>query len=281
MKENTDKGIQVSVIIPVYNRPHLAQEAVNSVLSQSKRPYEIMVIDDGSEEVSPYLADSKDITYIRTEHSGYPGKTRNIGVFHASGNWIAFLDSDDLWQPEKLEEQTAYILENPEYRICHTRELWLREGKEVSQKGQKHKRQGDVFSDALWKCIIGPSTVMLEKALYEEYRGFREDLEVAEDYELWLRICNTEQIGYIDKKLIIKRAGDWDQLSEKHGQIEIFRINALKELVDKKAFTPPRLEEASRVLAKKLRIYATGAEKRGRLEEAESYRALALQYASY
>ena len=145
----------------------------------------------------------------------------------------------------------------------------------VSQTSQRHKREGDIFEDSLVKCIIGPSTVIMKKELFEKQGGFREDLEIAEDYELWLRITADIPVAYIDEPLVIKRAGDWPQLSEKYGQIEIFRINALKELVERSFFKADKMALAKKVLAEKSRIYAAGCRKRGKASEALLYEELA------
>jgi hypothetical protein len=213
-----------------------------------------------------------------------PGFVRNRGAEAASGEYIAFLDSDDLWMPEKLEKQADLILRGKEenaagdagrMQICHTREKWVRSGRVISQSSQKHKREGDIFEDSLWKCIIGPSTVMMEKSLFESCGGFREDLEVAEDYELWLRVTAENYVDYLDEPLTIKQAGEWDQLSGKYGQIEIFRIKALQGLLESGFFKslddPEREKSARQVFEKKCMIYASGCRKRGRSEEAAFY----------
>jgi hypothetical protein len=95
-----------------------------------------------------------------------------------------------------------------------------------------------IFEDALKKCIIGPSTVLMEASLFREAGGFREDLEIAEDYELWLRITSRYSVAYLDEALTVKRAGHPGQLSEKYGSIEYFRIKALEPLVDSRWFDP-------------------------------------------
>jgi glycosyltransferase involved in cell wall biosynthesis len=274
----------ISVIIPTYNRLDLLEEALRSVLAQSLPPREIIVADDGSTDGTPgrveeLAAANPALRFLRLEHRGFPGRARNEGVRAARGRYLTFLDSDDLWKPEKLQKQLAFLAANPGVRVCHTRERWLRGGREVSQAGQGHRRSGDIFSDALKKCIIGPSTVMLERTLFDELGGFREDLEIAEDYELWLRLCAREQVGYIDDALTIKRAGHDDQLSEKYSQIEIFRIRGLKDLVDTGWFSEPRQgKEAAAELARKCRIYAAGCAKRGRADEARRFGGLAIRY---
>lgn len=272
----------VSVIIPVYNRFEMAKEAVVSVIGQTYRDLELIIVDDGSIDMTPllptYYADDLRVKYIRLTHSGMPGLVRNRGVDIAQGKYIAFLDSDDLWTAEKIDMQLKYLTKNPSCRIVHTRETWIRNGKTVSQAGFNHKRFGDIFQDALEKCIIGPSTVLMEKSLYSELGGFDEDLEIAEDYELWLRLCNSNFVGYIDKPLITKRAGHDDQLSEKYGQIEIFRIRGLQSLVEQKYFSPENQKLAEQELVRKCRIYAAGCRKRNKDDEAEIYQSVAARY---
>lgn len=267
----------ISVIIPCYNRTSLLKEAVISVFKQSFTSFELIIVDDCSEEnIEKAIAELQDETVFLPplrfislkKHSGMPGYVRNRGVEVANGEFVAFLDSDDLWENDKLEKQIAVLLER-KGSFCHTREKWVRQGKIISQSSQKHKREGDIFEDALWKCIIGPSTVMMKKLLFEKYGGFWEDIEVAEDYELWLRITSENSVLYIDEPLTIKRAGDWEQLSEKYGQIEIFRIKAIKNLLEKRFFSSMAEKEtlAKDIFAKKCAIYATGCRKRGKCEE--------------
>ncbi len=273
---------EVSVVIPVYNRYELLKEAVATVMGQGYTNFELIVVDDGSTDMTStmklYYKNDPRFMYRKIEHNGMPGFVRNIGAAMARGRYLAFLDSDDLWTGGKLEKQMEYLDENPGIRLVHTRERWMRKGREISQKSQNHKHSGMIFEDALFKCIIGPSTVLLEKQLFMETGGFREDLEVAEDYELWLRITDREQIGYIDSPLVTKRAGHGEQLSEKYGQIEIFRIRALLKLVETKYFTGLHMKKAREELARKCRIYAAGCRKRGRYEEGSRYEKLARRF---
>jgi len=310
---------RVSVIIPVYNRPGMAVEAVRSVLFQSYPYLECILVDDGSTEppkeaCAVFAADPR-FRCLRLEHTGMPGAARNRGVELARYDLIAFLDSDDIWLPEKLERQLALLRGGSDSAaadprslppLIHTREFWLRGANIISQKTQRHKRRGDVFEDALEKCMIGPSTVLMRRGVFEELGGFREDLEIAEDYEFWLRLTARYEVEYIDTPLVVKRAGHGEQLSEKYGQIEIFRIRGLHDLVRSGWFAgggrrmptePGRqsgledipepghaaragtLQElAAAELSRKAAIYAAGCRKRGRLEEAERYKKLAREY---
>ena len=271
----------VSVVVPTYNRAKLLAEAIDSVLAQSYPRIDLVVVDDGSTDESKRVVlqrfePDKRGRYIRIDHSGFPGKVRNYGVASSRGQYIAFLDSDDLWAPDKIERQLEYQIDSG-YRITHTREKWIRNGKTISQSGQRHRRIGDLYIDSLIKCVVGPSTVMMERTLFKETGGFRPDLEIAEDYEYWLRIAARHEFGYLDLPLTTKRAGHGDQLTEKYGHIEYFRIEALRRLVESEDFA--RLDREKVVAAKgelirKCEIYSAGARKRGRLDEARVYERL-------
>jgi len=279
----------ITAVIPVYNRPAQILEALDSVLSQTYRPLEIIIGDDGSEDhtlesLRAYIEESgaapgAEIRVLELDHSGYPGLVRNRCASEAKGEFLAFLDSDDLWKPDKLRLQYETLhRDNPGCLISHTREEWNRSGKIVSQSGMTHKREGDIFSDSLKKCIIGPSTVMVSADLYARTGGFREDLEIAEDYEYWLRLTSSQSVGYLDEPLTVKRAGHDDQLSEKYGQIEIFRIQGLKDLVDGGYFGDGYASQAARELSRKCMVYGRGCLKRDKLEEGKKYQDLAGVY---
>jgi glycosyltransferase involved in cell wall biosynthesis len=276
----------VSVIIPTYNRDRLLLEAAGSVLAQTFQDFELIVVDDGSavpahQSLAGY---ARRLSCLRLAHSGMPGLVRNRGARAARGRYLAFLDSDDLWLPEKLELQMALFKTSPS-PLCHTREKWLRGGKEISQAGQKHRREGDIFADALAKCVIGPSTLVVEKSFFENSGGFREDLQIAEDYELWLRMCFARPVAYLDKALTVKRAraqgqGEEANLSEKYGHIELFRIKALRDLVDAGYFSSSAEKQrlARAELARKCGIYASGCRKRGKTAESGEYEKLKSSY---
>jgi glycosyltransferase involved in cell wall biosynthesis len=268
----------VSVVIPTYNRVSLLKEAIDSVNRQTYRRFEVIVVDDGSEDHTRFVVDEYELGFVSVPHCGRPGYLRNLGVENASGELLAFLDSDDLWRRTKLERQVAYMRSHPEIPLCHTRELWLRAGRTVSQAKQRHEREGHIFGACVRKCIIGPSTVIMRKDLFEEVGGFDPDLEIAEDYELWLRISSAHRIGYIDEPLVTKRGGHEDQLSEKYGQIEIFRLRALLRDIERGLFGGQNLILARREAARKCRIYGRGCEKRGKIQEAAGYFELANRF---
>ena len=273
------RGPLVSVVIPTYNRAQLVREAVASVLAQNYQPLEPIVVDDGSDDATgDALARFPKVRVLRQAHTGMPGQVRNAGARLARGEYLAFLDSDDLWLPRKLAQQVAAATAAGD-AISHTRERWVRGRRVISQRTQRHRRSGDLFADSLRKCVIGPSTVLLRRTVFEQAGGFREDLEIAEDYELWLRLTARHQVGYVDQELVIKRAGHSDQLSERYGQIEIFRLWALHDLVAGGHFAAAaRHAAAGAELARKAQIYAAGCRKRGRLDEARRYQALARRW---
>ncbi len=270
----------VSVIIPTYNRVDLLRAAVASVLRQSYAPWELIVVDDGSTDGTAHALHSfPQVRVVRQKHTGMPGQARNTGARLARGDLLAFLDSDDLWLPHKLTVQVAAAAAAG-HAISHTRERWLRNGRRVSQRSQRHRRHGDLFADSLRKCVIGPSTVLLRREVFAQAGGFREDLEIAEDYELWLRLTAHHAVGYVDQESVIKRAGHGDQLSERYGHIELFRLRALCDLVEGGFFAPARQTAAAAELARKARIYAAGCRKRGRSTEADRFETLARRWSA-
>ena len=200
---------------------------------------------------------------------------RNLGISESRHPWIAFLDSDDLWEPEKLTIQMEALATSPDTLIVHCRELWLRSGRTISQTGQRHRRAGWLFADAVRKCIIGPSTVLLHRSVLNDVGGFRHDLQIAEDYELWLRVTARYPVAYCDRELVIKRAGHGNQLSERYGHIERFRVEALAPLVEADHWQEPERSIARQELARKCVIHAAGARKRGHDVEAARYESLA------
>ena len=269
----------VSVIIPTHDRAEPLMEAIESVRAQSYAPIETIVVDDGSTDgTAQRLRAAHDVRLLCIDHTGRPGAVRNAGAAIAAGDYLAFLDSDDLWMPEKLDAQMASLLRaGARTPVVHCREHWIRDGRTVSQAGQRHRRAGRIFAESVRKCVIGPSTVLMRRAVLEEVGGFREDLEIAEDYELWLRVTARFPVAYCDRPMVIKRAGRGDQLSERYGHVERFRIDALAPLVAAGRWAEPERTIARRELARKCLIHAAGARKRGRRAEAERYEALAAE----
>lgn len=277
MPVQSSKSHLVSVIIPTYDRLHLLKEAIASVQAQYYRPIELIVVDDGSTDgTAEQLRGVHNIRLLSIGHTGCPGAARNAGIEASTGDYLAFLDSDDLWEPEKIAVQMEALTGDTDTPIIHCRELWLRDGRTVSQTGQRHRRAGWLFADAVRKCIIGPSTVLLRRSVLEDVGGFRNDLQIAEDYELWLRVTDQYPVAYLDQPFVTKRAGHGDQLSTRYGQIERFRIDALAPLVAANRWKEPHHQSiAKQELERKCLIYAAGARKRKHNSEAARYESLA------
>jgi len=265
----------VSVIIPTYNRAALVAEAVPSVLAQTWRDFEVLVVDDGStDDTAAALAPfAGQVTVLRRPSRGGVSAARNRGIAAARGQWLAFLDSDDLWLPEKLRRQWAFLEAQPGLLLCQTEETWVRRGVRVNQPLSHRKVGGDIFLKSLERCLVSPSAVLLHRRLIEEHGGFDENLPAAEDYDLWLRLSWRYPVGLVPEALVIKRGGHADQLSRQWG-LDRHRIRALMKLVAEPDLPPLYADAARRVLAAKCAIYAQGCEKREKLAEAQFYRDL-------
>ena len=262
----------VSVIIPTYNRSSMVREAVASVLAQTEAAGEVIVVDDGSTDDTAFILKSFGSS-IRTIVQGHQGVSvaRNSGIRAASGEWLAFLDSDDLWLPRKLRVQLDFFSEHREFKICQTEETWLRNGHQLNPKKYHKKPRGNCFPQLLERCLISPSAVMIHRELFDEVGLFNEFLPVCEDYDLWLRIGCRHPVGLVERPLVIKRGGHADQLSSSSPGFDRYRIQALVNLLQKERLSPSQQELALEALRQKCRVYGEGCRKRRRLEEAEFY----------
>jgi glycosyltransferase involved in cell wall biosynthesis len=266
---------RVSVIIPTYNRAGLVPQAVASVLAQSYRDFELLVVDDGSRDgtaqaLAPFRGEIKVLRHPRRRGVS---AARNQGIAAARGQWLAFLDSDDLWLPEKLAAQITWLEANPQVLLCQTEEIWVRQGVRVNPPASHVKEGGWIFFRSLRRCLISPSAVVLNRRLLEAHGGFDEDLPAAEDYDLWLRLSWRYPVGLVPEPLVVKRGGHAGQLSRQSG-LDRWRIQALVKLLNEPDLPEPHRAAARRTLAEKCAIYAQGCEKRGRLAEAQLYREL-------
>ena len=249
--------MKVSVIIPTYNRSSVLSRAIDSVLRQSFRDFELIVVDDGSTDNTKNLIEqySDQITYIYQDNKGVSA-ARNLGLKHATGEWVAFLDSDDEWKKKKLEKQIAFIEKNPLFQWSHGNEKWLRNGKHLNQKKIHQKSGGDIFERSLHLCLISPSTVIIKRDLLQRMNGFDPEFIVCEDYDLWLRILKDFPIGFIEDELIIKHGGHDDQLSHKYKAMDYYRVKSIDQLLPK--LSDDQKESARHVLLKKCEILING-----------------------
>ncbi len=268
----------ISVVIPTFNRAHCLREAIDSVLLQQYAPIELIVVDDGSTDDTPALlaAYGSRLTVIRQANSGVSA-ARNAGIRAASGNLIAFLDSDDRWLPEKAACQAVFFQRHPEAMICQTEEIWIRNGIRVNPRRVHRKPSGWIFIPSLALCLVSPSAVMMRRELFDAIGWFDESLPACEDYDLWLRTSLHYPIHCIDRPLIVKRGGHGDQLSAMPG-LDRFRIQAIVNILDRERLSADQHRAAVDTLRKKCAIYAGGCRKRGRIRDARRYEAIAAQY---
>jgi glycosyltransferase involved in cell wall biosynthesis len=263
----------VSVIIPTYNRSRKLIRAVRSVLNQTFKDYEILVVDDGSgddtyEALTLYMPL---IQYIRQPVNRGVSAARNAGIKSAAAPWIALLDSDDYWLKEKLHVQMEFIEQNPGTVACQTEEIWKRNGRRVNPKRRHRKPSGNIFAQSLKLCLVSPSSVILRKSLFDEVGLFDETLPAAEDYDLWLRITCRYPVFLIDRGLVVKEGGHYDQLSRRFIGMDRFRIRAIVKLIQSGVLTLDQKRAAIEELSTKCRIYGTGCIKRRRKKEGDFY----------
>jgi glycosyltransferase involved in cell wall biosynthesis len=262
---------QVSVIIPTYNRAWVIKEAIDSVLAQDYAEFELIVVDDGStDQTSDVLDTFGNVIKVFSQKNKGVSAARNRGIAEASGNFIAFLDSDDLWHPQKLSSQIDFFNQTPDALICQTEEVWIRNGLRVNPKKRHKKPSGMIFKPSLKLCLVSPSAVMIRRRLFDRVGGFDETLPACEDYDLWLRISCRFPIHLIDTPLIVKRGGHDDQLSKGAG-LDKFRIKAIKKIIKSGLLSEDQYRAAVKTLKKKCAIYAAGCRKRGRTDEANYY----------
>jgi len=281
-----------TVIIPTFNRMPFLKIAVGSVLTQSFRDFELIVIDDGStdntrEVLDKYLKgvgfkvegvdkDKRDtryairntiIKYFYQKNKG-PAAARNSGIKKAKGEFICFLDSDDRFLKDKLTITRKYIDNFPDYKIFHTEELWYRNGAYLSQKKEHKKPSGFVFKQALKICSISMSTACINKDVFDGTGYFDESFPVCEDYEFWLRTALTFKIKLIPEYLTIKEGGRIDQQSKKTG-LDKYRFLSIHKLINSGRIPKEMKKDTLENIREKALIYIQGARKRGKDKEAE------------
>lgn len=256
----------------------MTERAVASVLAQTRPPEEVIVVDDGSTDGTAgcLRAAFPGIEVLRLEGRGVSA-ARNHGIRDAESEWLAFLDSDDEWLEEKLEAQLSSLAAAPGHRLCHTDEIWIRNGRRVNPRRRHAKRGGRIFRHCLPLCVISPSSALVHRSLLDEVGLFDESFPACEDYDLWLRICARSPVLFVDRPLLRKHGGHADQLSRTPA-LDRYRIRALAKLLDAGGLDPGDRRAAVATLEEKVRIYAAGARKRGRVGEVRELEGLAARY---
>jgi glycosyltransferase involved in cell wall biosynthesis len=259
----------VSVIIPTHNRSSLCIKAVTSVLTQTWKDVEVILVDDGSEDDTlmrvARIADPR-LRVFSQENKGVSA-ARNLGVDQARGHYIALLDSDDYWLPAKLERQLQFMRQGG-FHISQTQEIWIRRGKRVNPRHIHTKLAGWFFAPSLALCLISPSCVMFTRTLWEEVGPFDAALPACEDYDLWLKTCCRVPVGLVPEALVVKTGGRADQLSGKIIGLDLYRIYAMGRLLDQGVLNREDQRDLVEMLRAKAMIYIKGCLKRGRFTEA-------------
>lgn len=238
--------IKVSAVIPVYNRTDTLKDAVESVLFQDYSNIEIIVVDDGSETdlsviLKPYL---HFINFIKLDRNYGVSRARNEGIKAANGEFIAFLDSDDVWLPFKISHQLE-LMQKEGTKVCHTHEFWFKTDRFINQSKKHTRYGGEIFPHILDICRISDSSLMVARDVFDVSGMFNEDMKVCEDYELFLRITSQFKVSYSEKKCIIKRSITDDQLSASIKHIESIRMVALENFIQNSKNLRPDLKEAA------------------------------------
>lgn len=255
--------MSISVIIPVYNRPFELRRAVDSVLQQTIDVDDIIIIDDGSSDetnnvIKILLQQHSNIKCITQTNQGVSA-ARNQGIKQSNSDWIAFLDSDDEWLPNKVDVFLTHLQQHPECQLFHSDEIWIRNGVRVNAMKKHKKRGGMIFKHCLPLCVISPSASILHKSLFTKVGLFDEDLPACEDYDLWLRICHDTPVCFSEEALIKKYGGHDDQLSAKYWGMDRFRIKAIHRLLQNVTLNDQQQLDAVAMLCKKTKILLKGA----------------------
>ena len=267
--------MQVSAVIPTFNRAGTLLRAVRSIFAQTETSFEVLIVDDGSTDETRFLAErlskeKPEVHYLLQSNRG-PSAARNIGIKQAHAPYLAFLDSDDEWLGGKLRAQLEFFEKNPDFLICQTEEIWIRNGTRVNPMKKHKKFGGFIFEKCLPFSIVSPSCVMMKREFLNRVGLFDETLPACEDYDLWLRTSARFPIGLIEKPHVVKYGGHSDQRSREFSVMDQFRIKALEKLIRSGELDFRQNQLAQAELYRKCKIVSQGARKRGKLSEAEYY----------
>ena len=231
------------------------------------------MVDNGSSDGTTEMIKSEfPSVHLIVENRRGVSIARNVGIHAARCEWIAFLDSDDEWHPEKLATQLIELGKlTPEVRVVHTDEIWIRNGSVLKQKKKHAKQGGDIFKNCLKLCCMSPSSIMLKKEIFQDFGTFDENLPACEDYDMWLRIVALERVLFVDRKLLFKYGGHEDQLSKKFWGMDRFRIYSLEKLILESNLSKTQTQLALNALIQKIRILILGGKKRGNFDLVHIY----------
>ena len=201
----------VSVVVPCYNHEKYVKETIESIINQTYKNIELIVIDDGSKDnsvsVIQELADKYGFTFIHRPNKGLSA-TLNEGIRLSKGKYFSAIASDDILMLEKIEKQVEFMESNPEYGMCYGKIVYFEDSIENTYEYPNSNKQGWVFDDLLnYGCFIPAPSYFMRKEVFESVGGFDKNLWI-EDWDMWLRISQKYQVGYIDEYLAYYRKHD-------------------------------------------------------------------------
>ncbi len=259
---------QVSVIMPNHDRTDQLFQAALSVHRQTFPDWRCYIIDDGSTPrlvsdvyTKIQMLDSR-FTILYQNRRGV-SSARNLGILWSREPWIALLDSDDLWQPTKLERQLA-AAQKEQPTLWHTEEIWIRNGVRVNPKQKHRKGGGDQFLRSLPFCIISPSAALFPRSKLSRWGVFDERFPIAEDYDLWLRVTSNQEVGFLEEPLTIKQGGHEDQLS-RAPLMDYWRLRSLEKIFLFGNLNLQHKQAVQMEAGKKIEVLANGGRKRQNL----------------
>ncbi len=265
----------ISVVIPTFNRRHVLDRALDSVLAQTTTAHEIIVVDNGSDDGTIDWLEQKypQINCLQQPDRGVSA-ARNLGILAATGNWIALLDSDDQWLPEKLQRQMGLLQSSPDFRIYHSDEIWIRNGKRVNAMKKHQKPDNWIYQDCLPLCCVSPSSILIHRSVLDDIGLFDESLPACEDYDLWLRMFASYPIKLLPEPLLKKYGGHEDQLSRKYWGMDRFRVRSLDKMLRSDSLDRQQRAQTLAMLNSKLDILIQGSLKRARQSDVDAFTAM-------
>lgn len=244
----------LSVVIPCYNAEKFLAQAIRSVLAQTHQDFEIIVVDDGSTDSSAEIIKSTADPRIRYlwQSNGGPSKARNTGVRAATGQYLAFLDADDLMLPQRLASQLAILEAQPSVSVVGSAYLWIDEnGHELAWPYHSWQRAPDLNSLVTWlfDCPFVPSAVMLRREAWCDVQGFDEDLLGGEDWNFWTRLVITGHRMTWHQEVLCLYRRSAGSLSEDAERMSADVPEAMRRIVDRPDFPPELLPVGRQALA--------------------------------
>lgn len=248
----------VSVIMPTYNHADYIKDSIESVLGQSYKNLELIIInnysDDNTEDIINTFKDDS-IKYLKFHNNGIIAVSRNIGIRHASGKYIAFIDSDDIWLDKKLEYQISFLENNKEFSMVYAPQailgqddLLYNNAYSYHKKSQKHNTAISILENNFISC----SSVMIKKDVFEIVGYIDEDKELVgvEDCDLWVRIAMRYRIGFIDK--VLSKYRIHDNAVSQRGRSAAQKLKEIKLI---KKYDKLRLIKKHRAIVKYILLY--------------------------